>query len=113
MAFKIAGSQAFQAGAKKSAPIILEPIMDVEVTVPEEYMGDVIGDINSRRGKIQGMESRLNLQIIKAYIPLSEMFGYSTVLRSLTQGRATYSMQFSHYDPVPQNISEELIKNKL
>ncbi len=113
MAFKIAGSQAFQAGAKKCAPIILEPIMDVEVTVPEEYMGDVIGDINSRRGKVQGMESRLNLQIIKAYIPLSEMFGYSTVLRSLTQGRATYSMQFSHYDPVPQNISEELIKNKL
>ena len=86
--------------------------MDVEVTVPEEYMGDVIGDINSRRGKVQGMESRLNLQIIKAYVPLSEMFGYSTVLRSLTQGRATYSMQFSHYDPVPQNISEELIKNK-
>ncbi len=113
MAFKIAGSQAFQAGAKKCSPIILEPIMDVEVTVPEEYMGDVIGDINSRRGKVQGMESRLNLQIIKAFIPLSEMFGYSTVLRSLTQGRATYSMQFSHYDPVPQNISEELIKNKL
>ena len=113
MAFKIAGSQAFQSGAKKCKPIILEPIMDVEVTVPEEYMGDVIGDINSRRGKVQGMESRLNLQIIKAYIPLSEMFGYSTVLRSLTQGRATYSMQFSHYDPVPQNISEELIKNKL
>jgi len=112
MAFKIAGSQAFQAGAKKASPIILEPIMDVEVTVPEEYMGDVIGDINSRRGKVQGMDSRANLQIIKTYVPLSEMFGYSTVLRSLTQGRATYSMQFSHYEPVPQNISEELIKNK-
>ena len=112
MAFKIAGSQAFQAGAKKASPIILEPIMDVEVTVPEEYMGDVIGDINSRRGKVQGMDSRANLQIIKAYVPLSEMFGYSTVLRSLTQGRATYTMQFSHYEPVPQNISEELIKNK-
>jgi elongation factor G len=113
MAFKIAGSQAFQLGAKKASPIILEPIMNVEITVPEEYMGDVIGDINSRRGKIAGMESRLNLQIIKSFVPLSEMFGYSTVLRSLTQGRATYTMQFSHYEPVPQNISEELInKNK-
>ncbi len=112
MAFKIAGSMAFQAGAKKASPIILEPMMDVEVTVPEEYMGDVIGDINSRRGKIQGMNSRLNLQIIKAYVSLAEMFGYSTTLRSLTQGRATYSMQFSHYESVPQSIAEELIKNK-
>ncbi len=112
MAFKIAGSQAFQAGAKKAKPIILEPIMSVEVTVPEEYMGDVIGDINSRRGKVLGMDARANLQIIRTYVPLSEMFGYSTVLRSLTQGRATYSMQFSHYEPVPQNIAEELIKNK-
>ena len=112
MAFKIAGSMAFQAGAKKSKPIILEPIMSVEITVPEEYMGDVIGDVNSRRGKVLGMEARANLQIIKTNVPLSEMFGYSTVLRSLTQGRATYSMQFSHYEPVPQNIAEELIKNK-
>ena len=86
--------------------------MSVEITVPEEYMGDVIGDVNSRRGKVLGMEARANLQIIKTNVPLSEMFGYSTVLRSLTQGRATYSMQFSHYEPVPQNIAEELIKNK-
>ncbi len=112
MAFKIAASQAFQEGAKKCNPILLEPIMKVEVTTPEEYMGDVIGDLNSRRAKIQGMDMRGNVRIIRAEVPLATMFGYSTDLRSLTQGRATFTMQFSHYEPLPQNVAEEIIKNK-
>ena len=104
MAFKIAGSMAFKEAAKKAKPILLEPIMSVEVVTPEEYMGDVIGDLNSRRGKIQNIERRGKAQVIKAQVPLSEMFGYATDLRSKTQGRATYTMQFSHYDEVPKGI---------
>jgi len=109
MAFKIAGSMGFKEAAKKAKPVILEPIMNVEVVTPEEYMGDVIGDINSRRGKIQTMDKRGKAQVIKAQVPLSEMFGYATDLRSKTQGRATYTMQFAHYDEVPKGISETII----
>ena len=109
MAFKIAGSMAFKDGAKKAHLVLLEPIMSVEVVTPEEYMGDVIGDLNSRRGKIQSMEKRGSAQIIKAMVPLSEMFGYATDLRSKTQGRATYTMQFSHYEDVPKNIMEGIV----
>lgn len=109
MAFKIAGSMGFKEAAKKAKPTILEPIMNVEVVTPEEYMGDVIGDLNSRRGKIQTMDKRGKAQVIKALVPLSEMFGYATDLRSKTQGRATYTMQFAHYDEVPKGISETII----
>ncbi len=109
MAFKIAGSMGFKEASKKAKPVILEPIMNVEVVTPEEYMGDVIGDLNSRRGKIQTMDKRGKAQIIKATVPLSEMFGYATDLRSKTQGRATYTMQFAHYDEVPKGISEAII----
>ena len=109
MAFKIAGSMGFKEAAKKAKPVLLEPIMNVEVVTPEEYMGEVIGDLNSRRGKIQSMEKRGKAQIIKAQVPLSEMFGYATDLRSKTQGRATYTMQFANYDEVPKGISEGII----
>ncbi|NLJ84170.1 MAG: elongation factor G [Halanaerobiaceae bacterium] len=109
MAFKIAGSMAFKEAADRAKPIILEPIMSVEVTTPEEYMGDVIGDLNSRRGQVQGMEPRANAQVVKALVPLSEMFGYATDLRSRTQGRATYSMQFSHYEPAPKSVIDEIL----
>jgi elongation factor G len=109
MAFKIAGSMAYQEAAKKARPIIKEPIMDVEVTVPESYMGDVIGDLSSRRGHIKHMEPRGGIQVIEARVPLSEMFGYSTNLRSMTQGRGNYSMQFAAYDEVPKSVSEEII----
>jgi elongation factor G len=109
MAFKIAGSMGFKEAAKKGKPVILEPIMNVEVVTPEDYMGDVIGDLNSRRGKIQQMEKRGKAQVIKAQVPLSEMFGYATDLRSKTQGRATYTMQFAHYDEVPKSIAEAII----
>ena len=109
MAFKIAGSMAFKDGAKKAHLVLLEPIMSVEVVTPEEYMGDVIGDLNSRRGKIQSMEKRGSAQVIKAMVPLSEMFGYATDLRSKTQGRATYTMQFSRYEDVPKNIMEGIV----
>ncbi|MFQ5630605.1 MAG: elongation factor G [bacterium] len=109
MAFKIAGSMAFKNAASKAKPVLLEPIMDVEVVVPEEYMGDVMGDLNSRRGRIRGMFPRRDAQVIAATVPLSEMFGYATILRSITQGRAIYTMQFSHYEPVPQNIAETLM----
>jgi elongation factor G len=108
IAFKIAGSMAAKEGASKARPIILEPIMAVEVVVPEEFMGEVIGDINSRRGRIQGMDSRAGAQVITAQVPLAQMFGYATDLRSKTQGRATYTMQFAHYEPVPTAISEEI-----
>ncbi len=110
MAFKIAGSMAFKEGCRKADPVLKEPIMKVDVSVPEEYMGDVIGDLNSRRGKILGMEAQGGAQAISAYVPLSEMFGYATDLRSKTQGRASYSMSPSHYDLVPKNIAEGLIK---
>lgn len=109
MAFKIAGSMAFQDAAKKANPVLLEPMMAVEVVTPEEFMGDVIGDLNSRRGKINHMEPRLNFQVITASVPLSEMFGYATTLRSLTQGRANYTMQFERYDEVPKAIAEGII----
>jgi len=108
IAFKIAGSIAFKEAASQATPVLLEPIMSVEVVVPEEFMGDVIGDINSRRGKVLGMESRPAAQAIDARVPLAEMFGYATDLRSMSQGRATYTMQFSHYKPVPAAISEEI-----
>jgi len=108
MAFKIAGSMAFKDAAKKAAPVLLEPVMDVEVVVPENYMGDVMGDLNSRRGRIRGLVPRTNVQVIAATVPLSEMFGYATTLRSITQGRAIYTMQFSHYDQVPQSVAETL-----
>ena len=113
MAFKIAGSMAFRNGAEKANPVLLEPYVKVEVIVPEEYMGDVMGDINSRRGRIEGMEARNGAQVINAFVPLSEMFGYSTDLRSKTQGRGNYSMEVSYYDEVPKNIAEGIIaKNK-
>jgi elongation factor G len=109
MAFKIAGSMAYQEAARKARPIIKEPIMDVEVVVPEDYMGDVIGDLNARRGHIKHMEPRAGVQVIQARVPLSEMFGYSTNLRSMTQGRGNYTMQFAAYDEVPKSVSEEII----
>jgi elongation factor G len=109
MAFKIAGSMGFKAGAKKAGPALLEPIMAVEVVVPEEFMGDVIGDLNSRRGRIMGMEARGGAQVVNSHVPLSSMFGYATDVRSATQGRATYSMVFDHYEQVPKAISEEII----
>ena len=112
MAFKIAGSMAFKAGALKADPAIIEPVMKVEVTVPEDYMGDVIGDISSRRGRIEGMEARGNAQIIRAFVPLSEMFGYSTDLRSATQGRGVYTMQTDHYEEVPKGIAEGIIAKR-
>ncbi|HHY59474.1 MAG TPA: elongation factor G [Clostridia bacterium] len=112
MAFKVAGSMAFKNGAVKAQPVLLEPIMKIEVTVPEEYMGDVIGDINSRRGRIEGMEPRHGVQVIRGYVPLAEMFGYATDLRSATQGRGTYVMQFDHYDIVPKNIADEIIAKR-
>jgi elongation factor G len=112
MAFKIAGSMAFKDAMKKANPVLLEPYMKVEVVVPEEYMGDVMGDINSRRGRVEGMESRSGAQVIRGYVPLAEMFGYATDLRSKTQGRGTYTMQFDHYEPVPSSIAEKILGNK-
>ncbi len=108
LAFKIAGSMAFKEAAEKASPVLLEPVMDVEVVTPQEFMGDVIGDLNARRGKILDMESRGGAQVIEARVPLATMFGYATRLRSMTQGRANYTMQFGAYEPVPQNIFEEL-----
>ena len=112
MAFKIAGSMAFKEGCKQGKSVILEPIMRVEVTVPEEYMGDVIGDVNSRRGKMEGMEARSGMQIIRAFIPLAEMFGYATDLRSKTQGRGTYAMEPSHYEEVPKSVMETIVASR-
>ncbi|MDL1957436.1 MAG: elongation factor G [Candidatus Desulfofervidus auxilii] len=112
MAFAIAASMAFKEGVKKGGPVLLEPIMFLEVIVPEAYVGDVMGDITARRGKIIGIETRKNIQVIRAHVPLAEMFGYATTLRSTTQGRATYTMQFSHYEPVPVKIAENVLKEK-
>jgi elongation factor G len=109
IAFKIAGSMAFKEAVRRASPVLLEPIMDVEVVTPADYMGDVIGDLSSRRGKIGGMLQRGDAQVIGASVPLSEMFGYSTQLRSLTQGRAVYSMQFSRYEEVPKTKAEEIL----
>jgi elongation factor G len=112
MAFKVAGSMAFKNGMRKADPVILEPVFKLEVVIPEEYMGDVMGDINSRRGRVEGMEMRGGAQIIKGLVPLAEMFGYATSLRSKTQGRGVYTMQFSHYEAVPKSISEEIIEGR-
>jgi elongation factor G len=109
MAFKIAGSLALKEGVRRGRNVILEPIMEVEVTTPDEFMGEVIGDLNARRGHIQGMEMRAGAQVVKAFVPLATMFGYATDLRSATQGRATYSMQFDHYAPLPPAIAQEMI----
>ena len=109
MAFKIAGSMAIKEGLRKSAPVLLEPMMAVEVVTPEEFMGDVMGDLNRRRGHIEGMEPRGNAQVIRAKVPLSEMFGYATDLRSRTQGRAVYTMQFKAYEQVPKSVAEEIV----
>ncbi len=112
MAFKLAGSMGFREGAKKANPVILEPVMKVEVEVPEEYMGDVIGDISKRRGQVNGMGDRAGNKIVDAFVPLAEMFGYSTDLRSMSQGRATYAMEFDHYDEVPANVAKEIIEKR-
>jgi elongation factor G len=109
MAFKIAGSMGFKAGCEKANPVLLEPIMAVEVVVPEDYMGDVIGNLNSRRGRIENMEDRAGVKVVTAKVPLAEMFAYSTSLRGMTQGRGNYTMQFSHYDEAPRNVAEEII----
>ncbi len=109
MAFKIAGSMGFKSGCEKASPVLLEPIMAVEVETPEEYMGDVIGNLNSRRGRIENMEERSGVKLVTSKVPLAEMFAYSTTLRSMTQGRGTYTMQFSHYDEAPRNVAEEII----
>jgi elongation factor G len=108
MSFKVAGSMAFKDAARKAGPVLLEPLMKVEVTTPEEYLGDVMGDLNSRRGKIEGFSSRKDAQVIRGMVPLAEMFGYATTLRSMTQGRAIYTMQFSHYSEVPKSIADEI-----
>ncbi len=112
IAFKVAGSIAFKEAARRAKPVLLEPIFKVEVVTPEEFMGDVIGDLNRRRGRVEGMEPRGNAQVVDAYAPLSEMFGYATDLRSATQGRATYTMQFERYDEVPPNIAEKIVENR-
>jgi len=109
MAFKIAGSMAFKEAARKASPVLLEPVMSVEVVVPEEYMGDIIGDLNSRRGRVEGMEHRAGSQVIKSHVPLAEMFGYATDMRSRTQGRATFSMHFKRYEEAPRSVAEEII----
>ena len=110
MAFKIAGSMAFKQAMEKASPVLLEPYMKVEITTPEEYLGDVMGDVNSRRGKIEGFSDRNGIKVIDAYVPLSEMFGYATTLRSMTQGRASYSMEFHHYEKVPNSVAEKILK---
>ena len=109
MSFRIAGSLAFKDAMQKAGCVLLEPIMKVEVTMPEEYMGDVIGDINSRRGRIEGMEDVGGGKMVKGYVPLAEMFGYSTDLRSKTQGRGNYSMFFEKYEPVPKSVQEKIL----
>jgi len=110
MAFETAGSMGMRAALEQASSVILEPVMKLEVVTPEEYYGDVLGDINSRRGMVQGTETRANTQVVSAFIPLGETFGYSTSLRSLSQGRATYSMEFDHYEQVPAKVAEEIAK---
>ncbi|HEX6585432.1 MAG TPA: elongation factor G, partial [Solirubrobacterales bacterium] len=112
MAFKIAGSMALQEGARKAKPVLLEPVMAVEVVTPEEFLGDVIGDLSRRRGKVQGQEPRGNALAVQAFVPLGEMFGYATDLRSSTQGRANYTMQFERYEEVPRNIEDEIVEHR-
>ena len=110
MAFKIAGSLAFKNAAAKADPILLEPMMKVEITLPEEYLGDVMGNVSSRRGNVSGIEMRNGVQVINAFIPLAEMFGYATDLRSRTQGRGNYTMQFDHFAEVPKSVKEKITK---
>ena len=112
MAFKLAGSMALKDAMKKGGAVLLEPYMKVEVVVPSEYLGDVMGDINSRRGKLEGMEEANGAQVIRAFVPLSEMFGYATDLRSKSQGRGVHTMQFNHYEEVPKNIAEKIMGTK-
>jgi elongation factor G len=112
MAFKIAGSMAVQEAARRADPSLLEPVMAVEVVTPEDFLGDVIGDLSRRRGKVQGQEPRGNAVAIQAFVPLAEMFGYATDLRSSTQGRATYTMQFERYEEVPTSIAEQLVEHR-
>jgi elongation factor G len=112
MAFKVAGSMAIQEAARKASPVLLEPVMAVEVVTPEDFLGDVIGDLSRRRGKVQGQEQRGNALAVQAFVPLGEMFGYATDLRSSTQGRATYTMQFERYEEVPANIAEEIVEHR-
>ena len=109
MAFKIAGSIALKEGIRKAKPVLLEPIMDVEVVTPADYMGDIIGDLSARRGKVGGMTERAGARVIGASVPLGEMFGYSTTLRSLSQGRAVFTMQFAHYEEVPTSKADEIM----
>ena len=109
MAFKIAGSMALKEGIRRAKPVLLEPIMDVEVVTPADYMGDIIGDLSARRGKVGGMTERAGARVIGASVPLGEMFGYSTTLRSMSQGRAVYTMQFAHYDEVPKSKADEIV----
>ena len=111
-AFYVAGSIAVKEGMRKSSPVLLEPIMDVEVVTPEDYLGDVMGDLNGRRGRVQDMSERSGTKVVRAQVPLSTMFGYATDLRSKTQGRATFTMQFDHYEKVPASLAEDLIKQK-
>jgi elongation factor G len=110
MAFKIAGSMAVKEAARRAGAVLLEPVMDVEVVTPSDFLGDVIGDLSSRRGKVGGMNQRGDAQVVSSKVPLSEMFGYSTQMRSMTQGRASYSMQFDHYEEVPKAIAEAILK---
>ena len=112
MAFRVAGSMAFRSAAEKAGPILLEPIMKVEIDVPDEYVGDVMSNLNSRRGSVRGMEMKNGVQAIESDVPLSEMFGYATTLRSITQGRATFTMLFDHYAEVPQSIAEKVTGKK-
>jgi elongation factor G len=112
MAFKIAGSMALQEAARKAKPVLLEPVMAVEVVTPEEFLGDVIGDLSRRRGKVQGQEQRGNALAVQAFVPLGEMFGYATDVRSATQGRASYTMQFERYEEVPKSIEDEIVEHR-
>jgi len=111
-AFKIAGSMAFQAAAKRAKPVLLEPIMKLEVIVPGDFFGDAIGDLSARRGRIEETKDRLNLKVIDTKVPLAEMFGYATALRSLTEGRGIFTMEFDHYEEVPANIAQEIVEGK-
>ena len=111
MAFKVAGSMAFKDGASKAKAFLMEPVMDLEVVVPEQYLGDVIGDLTSHRGEVQGVNARSDAQVVVSRVPLSETFGYATRLRSLTQGRAVFTMQFAKYDRVPAQITEEIVES--
>jgi len=110
MAFRIAASMGFKEAMRKADPVLMEPVMSVEVVTPEDYIGDVIGDLSSRRGRIEGMDTRMNTKVVKSFVPLAEMFGYATDLRSKTSGRATYSMQFHHYEAVSADLAEKILQ---